>query len=222
MSRRYSLALVFLVLLVPSGCALRDQPPRVQSPVPVAPNAPPPDPASLSAVSTDGSWCRLRGRNAGWSLCSMHYHRPAEHGRPAGGGRVLPPCAGAEGTDPNDWAEIHYAYSVPPIAGSCDVLRTRALETPLGDCASPYIVRTVWARVTPAGTFDPTKDDVRDSLRYMEYDGSSTGDTGGKEPVYWKINRDCVEVTAEALLAVHKDRVRGLQPPATVMSTRDR
>jgi hypothetical protein len=222
MSRRYSLALVLLVVVALSGCALRNQQvPRTQSPVFVAPNAPSPDPASLSAVTTNGEWCRLRAFGDNWFLCNLHYHRPSEHGRPVAGG-VLPPCAGAEGTTPNEWAEIHYAYSVPPIAGSCDVLRARALETPLGDCASPYIVRTVWARITPNGTFDPTKDVVSDSARYMEYAGSSTGDTGGKEPVYWKINRDCVEVTAEALLPLHKDRVRGLQPPTTVMSTRDR
>lgn len=99
-------------------------------------------------------------------------------------------------------------------AGECDALLAHALTTKLGeDCLEPYIVRTVWAKVTATGTFRPKADDLPDSARYIEYDGSSTGDTGGKSPAHWKINRDCLEVTADALRGIHKDPSRPLQPP---------
>lgn len=219
MSRKYSLALVFLALLVQSGCATSNQQqPRAQSPVRVAPDAPAPEPSIPSPVAKNGGWCRLRAFGDNWDLCNIHYHRGAEHGRPVAGG-VLPPCEGTAGTTPNDWVELHYAYSKPPLSGACDVLRRGALETPLGNCAAPYIVRTVWARVTTPGTFDPSTDDLRDSGYYMEYHGSSTGDTLPTKPVYWKINRDCVEVTADALQPLFRHGVRALQRQVLVQST---
>ena len=225
MSRKYSLALVFLVLLAQASCTTSnpqpqsaEQPQFVQSPVPVGPNDPPPDPFTQSPVVKNGEWCRLRAFGENWALCNIHYHRPAEHGRQVAGG-ALPPCAGTDGTTPNGWVELHYAYSKPPLSGSCDVLRTDALKTPLGDCAAPYIVRTVWANVTATGPFDPWTAAVSDSSRYMEYQGSSTGSTRPTKPVYWKINRDCVEVTEEKLRPVFRHDVRELQARTRVIST---
>jgi hypothetical protein len=180
----------------------------------VAANDPPPDPAVPSLVTSD-TWCQLRYQTEDWSLCNIHYHRPAEHGRLFDTSpRVLPPCAQSA---PNDWVEIHYAYVRGMSHGACELLRERALLTDLGrDCPAPYIVRAVWAQVSPGGTFRPKTDDLFGSPRYIEYLGSSTGGTGGTSPAYWKINRDCLRTDEDALNGVHRDPTRELQqPPVT-------
>jgi hypothetical protein len=213
-AKRFSVLL--LVLLSLSACThLQPVRPVVQSPQLIGPMNPPPDPAVDSRVRTAGEWCLLSFEATLWKLCNMHYHRPVEHGRPVATEGVLPPCAADAGTNPDDWVEIHYAYVKGRTEDDCPALRERALHTPLGECLpADYIVRTVWARVTPTGTFKPKEDALPDSPRYIEYDGSSTGDTGGKAPVYWKINRECLEITEEALQGVHYDPSRELQPEA--------
>lgn len=209
---RLSLAPVLLVVLILPGCkSTKSARPPVQSPQRVASNEPPADPAAPSSV-TSGPWCQLRYQEQDWSLCNIHYHRPAEHGRrfdttP----RVLPPCAASA---PDDWVEIHYAYVRGPSHQVCELLRERSLLTDLGrDCPAPYIVRAVWAQVSTGGTFRPTMDDLPGSPRYFEYLGSSTGGTNGAFPAYWKINRDCLRLTASALTGVHLDPTRELQNP---------
>ena len=171
-------------------------------------------------VREAGDWCFLNYNSEGWRLCNIHYHRPAEHGY-AFGGSTRPPCSRADGTSPQDWVEIHYAYCRTGRSRTCNQqtcpqLRACALATELGgpDCPAPFVVRSIWAHVTPTGGFRPTVDTLPRSAYYAEYDGSSTGGSGGEFPAYWKINRGCVEVTAAALAGVHLDPWRPLQPDA--------
>ena len=215
---RWNRALVLVLLVVPvvSGCRSAGVRPLVQSPQRVAANDPAAEPSSASPVR-ESTWCSLRYQDSDWHLCNIHYHRPAEHGtRPANSRYVLPPCA-TTGTTPEDWVELHYAYVRGPAIPECDLLREKAILSNLGrDCASPYLVRSVWARVTPNGSFHPMTDALPGSAStyYIEYDGSSTGDTGGAFPAYWKINRDCLTISDDALRNVHEDETRELQPEA--------
>ena len=222
------LRLVILLLIVLAAAACRPLAPvppippvpDVQSPQRISTNDPPLEPAAASRVSKGERWCELRYADANWRLCNIHYHRPAEHGRAFDGDtRVIPPCGAAEaGTGPNDWVELHYVFVHGTSADPCDRLRERALDeehSVLGrDCPAPFVVRAVWARVKTDGRFDPKKDELPDSTRYAEYDGSSTGGSGGAFPVYWKINRDCVEISEETLRHVPRDPTRELQPRA--------
>jgi hypothetical protein len=194
--------------------------PQVQSPQLINVTNPPLEPATNTRVTEAGDWCLLNYNSGAWKLCNIHYHRPAEHGY-AFNGSTRPPCSGAEGTNPQDWVEIHYAYSRNGTSRTCNQqtcppLRACALTTELGGpgCPAPFVVRSVWARVTPNGTFRPTVDPLPRSTYYAEYDGSSTGGSGGEFPAFWKINRNCVEIKAEALAGVHPDPWRSLQPAA--------
>ncbi|HXA19879.1 MAG TPA: hypothetical protein VN380_23045 [Thermoanaerobaculia bacterium] len=194
--------------------------PRVQSPQFINNSNPPLEPAGRSPVTEVGGWCLLQTGSQRWRLCNIHYHRPAEHVT-AFVGPTLPPCPGAEGTNPQEWVEIHYAYCYAGRSRSCNqqtcpALRACALETELGglDCPAPFVVRSIWARITPTGGFRPAEDPLPPSGYYAEYDGSSTGGSGGVFPAYWKINRNCVEITQAALAGVHLDPTRPLQPNA--------
>ena len=84
---------------------------------------------------------------------------------------------------------------------------------------SPFVVRVVWARVKPGGTFKHKEQPLPDSRSYVEYDGSSSGGSDGKFPVHWKINRECQEVAEEALAGIPKDPTRPLQPSPKPQTT---
>ena len=216
-SKRFlSLSLSLLLIAVAlSGCRTTSTDrPRVQSPQFISVKNPPLDPAADSLVTVAGDWCFLQYKAGPWNLCNIHYHRPAEHGR-AFDGSTIPPCGGETGTKPEDWVELHYVYVTGRSEKTCDQLRERAFKTGLvTDCPPPFLVRAFWARVTPTGGFKPKENPLPESARYAEYDGSTTGDSNGAYPAYWKINRDCLEISEEALGDVHKDPWRKLQPNA--------
>jgi hypothetical protein len=233
LTRRFLTAVVAAQVMLFTLHAQAQPPPAVQSPQPITRNYPQLKNQVQSSVSKKtGGWCFLSYANEDWRLCNIHHHNPAEHGMHQaedneslgfpGSGAHIPwgPCGDSISEIEDDpWSpdivEIHYVYVKGTSTSTCAQLRTKALkhhESRLGpDCPGPFVVRAVWARVG-GGAFDPATQTLPDANLYVEYDGSSTGESNGAHAVHWKINRGCQNVSKGALSGVPIDPTREPQP----------